>query len=97
MNSLSRKTMRNSQPRGGAGQGRQAIGLELLSDKGVWVPVGNVTIPPNHEVPSIGQIVEIKYLYAHLGGSLYQPTYLGLRDDIDPEECLMCKYKPEED
>jgi bifunctional non-homologous end joining protein LigD len=28
------------------------------------VPTGNVTIPPNHEVPAPGDVVEIKYLYA---------------------------------
>jgi bifunctional non-homologous end joining protein LigD len=80
-------------------EGKRSIGLELLDDKSVWVPVGNCTIPANHEVPSIGIVVEIKYLYAYPGGSLYQPIYKGPRDDIDAEECLMtqCKYKAEED
>lgn len=61
--------------------------------------VGNVTIPPNAEVPDIGQVVEVRYLYvAGVNGSLYQPIYQGVRDDIDASECtalLQCiKYKP---
>ena len=60
--------------------------------------VGSVTIPPNHEVPAPGQVVEVRYLYvAAVGGSLYQPVYLGVRDDIDAEECTAeaqnLKYK----
>lgn len=60
--------------------------------------VGSVTIPPNHEVPAPGQVVEVRYLYvAGVGGSLYQPIYLGVRDDIEPGECTAdtqnLKYK----
>lgn len=60
--------------------------------------VGSVTIPPNHQVPAPGQVVEVRYLYvAGVGGSLYQPVYLGLRDDIDASECTeeaqQLKYK----
>jgi bifunctional non-homologous end joining protein LigD len=60
--------------------------------------VGSVTIPPNYSVPAPGQVVEVRYLYvAAQGGSLYQPVYLGVRDDIDPGECTAkaqnLKYK----
>lgn len=52
--------------------------------------VGNVTIPPNHEIPAVGQVVEIRYLYvADVGGSLYQPCYLGVRDDVPVEDCTV--------
>jgi bifunctional non-homologous end joining protein LigD len=51
-------------------------------------PIGNVTIPPNHEIPTIGQVVEIRYLYVtDVGGSLYQPIYLGIRDDVCADDC----------
>ena len=65
-------------------------------------PVGNVTIPPNHEIPTTGQVVEIRYLYvANIGGSLYQPVYLGVRDDVPVEECTLerqqIKYKSSEE
>ncbi len=60
--------------------------------------VGSVTIPPNFEVPQPGLVVEVRYLYvAAQGGSLYQPVYLGVRDDIDAGECTedaqRLKYK----
>lgn len=80
-------------------ENKRSVGLELLSaPKGNWVFMGNCTIPPNKEIPKIGSIVEIKMLYCIKGGSFYQPTYLGLRDDVDVEECLMSqvKYKPED-
>lgn len=50
--------------------------------------VGSVTIPPNFDVPTPGQVVEVRYLYvAAQGGSMYQPVYLGVRDDISADEC----------
>ncbi len=60
--------------------------------------VGNVTIPPNHGIPAKGQVVEIRYLYVTgIGGSLYQPIYLGIRDDVCADECTVerqrLKYK----
>ena len=52
--------------------------------------VGNVTVPPNHSLPNPGQVVEIRYLYvAGLGGSLYQPVYLGVRDDVPASDCTI--------
>ena len=70
----------------------------LLFDGDKVVPVGNVTIPPNHEVPSLGAVVEVRYLYAYKGGSIYQPVFLGVRDDITTHECTIhqLKYKAEE-
>lgn len=57
-------------------------------------PSGNVTIPPNHELPPVGAVVEVRYLYAFReSGALYQPVYLGLRDDVDPEECTPAQLK----
>ena len=65
-----------------------------LGDK----PMGNVTIPPNFQVPSQGQVVEVRYLYVNgKDGSLYQPVYLGVRKDVEPQECTLefqnIKYK----
>lgn len=61
------------------------------------VSVGNVTIPPNHEVPAVGMVVEVQYLYAYKGGCLYQPVYKGERDDVRPAQCTVelqrIKYK----
>jgi bifunctional non-homologous end joining protein LigD len=62
------------------------------------VPAGNVTIPPNHEVPAPGDVVDAKYLYAFReSGAVYQPVYLGKREDIPASECVVeqLKYKAE--
>jgi bifunctional non-homologous end joining protein LigD len=61
--------------------------------------VGNVSIPPNQDIPTAGQVVEIRYLYvAAPGGSLYQPLYLGQRDDVKTDDCTEerqhLKYRP---
>jgi bifunctional non-homologous end joining protein LigD len=54
------------------------------------VPVGNVTIPPNQAIPAVGQVVEVRYLYVQgVGGSLYQPIYLGVRNDVPAADCTV--------
>lgn len=61
------------------------------------IPIGNVTIPHNYDIPNPGDIVEVEYLYAYQGGSLYQPVYRGKRIDLDICACTtsQLKYKPE--
>ena len=73
----------------------------LLFDGDRIADAGNVTIPVNFEIPSVGSVVECRYLYAFReSGKIYQPVYLGVRADIDPEECvtsqLKFKNQPEE-
>ena len=66
-------------------------GVELVS-------AGNVTIPPSHEIPLLGTVVDVRYLYAFKeSGSIYQPVYLGPRQDIPERECTtdQLKYKAE--
>ena len=70
----------------------------ILFEGGKERPAGNVTIPPNHDVPSPGTVVECRYLYAYKeSGSIYQPVFLGAREDIRAEECTTAqlKYKAE--
>lgn len=71
---------------------QRSVAVSLL-DGDQWRPVGNVTIPTNHSVPSVGEVVEVRYLYALDGGSLYQPVYLGVRDDIESHECVVGQLK----
>jgi len=77
---------------------KRSVALMLL-DGSKTVPVGNVTIPPNEQIPIIGATIECRYLYCFRGGSIFQPVYLGQRDDIPPEECVIgqLKYKPDLD
>jgi bifunctional non-homologous end joining protein LigD len=75
---------------------QRSVELRLLNCTG-WVPVGNVTIPPNQPVPPVGAVVEVRYLYGFKeSNSLYQPTYLGQRKDIEQHECILAqvKFKP---
>lgn len=74
---------------------KRSIGVKVLNDSGNgYVEVGNVTIPPNKDIPKVGDMVEIKYLYAYKGGSLYQPQYLNVRDDKDtPDKESQLKFK----
>lgn len=77
---------------------KRSVSLILFEGEKVR-PAGNVTIPPNHDAPSPGTVVECRYLYAFReSGSIYQPVYLGPRDDIRAAECIttQLKYKAEE-
>ena len=54
------------------------------------VEAGNVTIPPNHDIPTPSSVVEVRYLYAfRQSGAVYQPCYLGEREDIESSECTV--------
>lgn len=85
--------------------GKRSVKLGLLDNSGrtdviagqLMVSVGSVTIPANHDVPSVSDIVEVEYLYAYKGGSLFQPVYRGKRTDLDISACVtgQLKYKPE--
>lgn len=76
---------------------KRSVAMGLLDERGNVVDVGNCTIPASHDIPKKGDVIEVRYLYAHKGGSIYQPQYEGLRDDIERSACLMSqlKYKPE--
>ena len=54
---------------------------------------GKCTIPANYPKPVKGDWVEIRYLYAFPGGSLYQPQYQGVRTDITEEDFNNQKLK----
>jgi len=64
-----------------------------LYESGEMIIVGNVTIPANREIPQKGRVVEIRYLYAYKGGSLFQPQYEGERTDIDSADCDTAQLK----
>ena len=77
--------------------GQRSVSLILFEGDKVR-SAGNVTIPPNHEVPAPGTVAECRYLYAFReSGSIYQPVFLGTREDIRAEECTTAqlKYKAE--
>ena len=76
---------------------KRSVGLGLY-DGAEIVPAGNVTIPVNHDVPAAGSIVEVRYLHAFAqSGVLFQPCYLGPREDVEASECVVgqLKYRSE--
>jgi bifunctional non-homologous end joining protein LigD len=78
---------------------QRSVELQLIGKDG-WVSCGNVTIPANQKIPQAGQVVEVRYLYAFKeSGVLFQPVYLGPRDDVDDSDCLtsQLKFKPEDE
>jgi len=76
---------------------RRSVLVSVVSDDGQLQDVGNVTIPPNKNIPTVGQFVEVRYLYAYPnGGSLYQPTYKDVRTDKqNADKVSSLKFKPE--
>lgn len=78
---------------------KRSVQVAAFADNGGKVDLGNVSIPPNYDVPEVGSTVEVKYLYAFPnGGSLYQPIYRGKRSDQSLDDCKLSqlKYKPEQ-
>jgi bifunctional non-homologous end joining protein LigD len=70
---------------------RRSIGIGFVDRPGTS---GKVSIPANHRIPQVGSVVEVRYLYAMPEShALYQPVYLGERDDIEPSECLSSQLK----
>ena len=57
--------------------------------------VSGRTIPANFPIPPVGALVEVRYLYCFPnGGSLFQPVYLGVRDDLHgPDDYDSLKFK----
>ncbi|MEI6278721.1 MAG: DNA ligase [Verrucomicrobiae bacterium] len=76
-----------------------AINAKRSVQMAVWenaklVLCGNVTVPANQLIPQVGDVIETRYLYAMEGsGSLFQPVYLGVRDDIMAAECTRDQLK----
>lgn len=55
--------------------------------------IGHVTIAPNQKMPPTGSVIEVRYLYAHRGGSLIQTTLLRVREDVPREACTIAQLE----
>ena len=72
---------------------QRSVEVSLLQGRNL-VSCGNVTIPANHQIPRVGDVVEVRYLYSYRDSlALYQPVYLGPREDVEPGECLVSQLK----
>ena len=76
---------------------KRSVAMVLRDAAGGQVAVGNVTVPTNYPLPPPGALVEVEYLYAFPGGSLFQPQFLGERTDVSVDECTVSQLhlKPE--
>ena len=73
--------------------GKRSVKIGVLDGERM-ISCGNVTIPVGSSIPGIGDIVEVRYLYAFPeSGSLFQPVYLGVRDDIELKDCCVNQLK----
>lgn len=72
---------------------KRSVLVAVYDSQGHKIEVGNVTVYPNQEIPKAGSIVEVRYLYYFSGGSLFQPVLLGLRDDMEIEDCTLEQLK----
>jgi bifunctional non-homologous end joining protein LigD len=65
---------------------QRSVGLALYDANDLLVPVGNVTVPQNFDLPKYGNLVEVQYLYYNPEGAFEQPVYLGPRVDVRAHE-----------
>jgi bifunctional non-homologous end joining protein LigD len=63
---------------------QRSVGIGANDSNGQMVALGNVTIPVDQAVPQLNALLEVRFLYWNEGGSLIQPTSLGLRTDVNP-------------
>ena len=73
--------------------GKRSVKIGVLDGERM-ISSGNVTIPVGSDIPGIGDIVEVRYLYAFReSGSLFQPVYVGERDDLELKDCSINQLK----
>jgi bifunctional non-homologous end joining protein LigD len=82
-------------PAAKAADGHRSIGLYLLEEDRQRF-MGTVGVPERYALPRDGQVVEIRYLYCHLGadGKLIQAKYFGtIRNDVGLADCSVNQLK----
>lgn len=76
---------------------KRSVELEgLADDLKTPVALGKVTIPPNMEIPAVGALVNVEYLYRYPTGALFQTVFKGVRTDQSmPDNLSKLKVKSE--
>lgn len=72
---------------------KRSVNVVSYTESGDIYDMGKITIPETTPLPDVGMFVEIRYLYCHVGGKLFQTTYLGVREDQDRTDCHMREIK----
>lgn len=75
---------------------KRSVSLSLLDADGKWSDQGNVKVPNADAIPTIDQLVEVRYLPPYEGNRLTQALFLYIRDDVDVDACVLSqlKYRP---
>ena len=74
---------------------KQSAALVVYDDDGIHTTVygiGSVSIIGKGPI-SVGDIVEVKYLYATKAHQLYQPVLIGKRDDLTVADCTLAQLQ----
>jgi bifunctional non-homologous end joining protein LigD len=74
-------------------KGKRSVHLAVFDASGAKVDMGKVSISSNAEIPALGALVDVRYLYAHPDGKLHISTYKGVRDDLDISACTTAQLK----
>lgn len=76
-------------------EGKLSVALQVYH-QGQPLDVGSCKVKDEHFMAtlSVGQVIEVKYLYATQKHKLYQPSFLKIRTDKGPEECTLDQLKP---
>lgn len=74
-------------------KGKRSVHLVVFDASGARVDMGKVTISSNFDIPAVGALVDVRYLYAHPEGKLHISTYKGVRDDLDISACTVAQLK----
>ena len=72
---------------------QRSVVVGLLDDTGRVLDLGSVSIPADHAVPAIDDLVEVRYLYRYEEGCFEQPVYLGIRSDLDRSDATLAQVK----
>lgn len=74
-------------------EGKRSVEISLF-DNGQLKSVGACTVTDRWLAQlQVGDVIEVKYLYATKDHRIYQPSFLKRRDDKKPEECTFGQMK----
>lgn len=68
---------------------QRSVAVGLRDDTGAMIDLGNVTIPPSEDLPAVGGLVEVRYLYRYKDGKFEQPVFKMPRPDMTEEAAVL--------
>jgi len=70
---------------------KRSVTVQVYDDAGNVVTLGSVSIGVDKDIPALGDIVEVQYLYCM--ASLIQSVYIGKRTDQNRASCTVAQLK----